>query len=204
MAIPLAYTAGAEFPEQALLRQNSLGPLTAVMAPVIMKSWAETDPEAAAAYFLEHAEKRPHGHTMLKSISQALAASKPDKAIHWFFHLSKEQQKISSEPLFIILARTRPDLLDAGLSRLEPSENTKRLYSLSYKEWHAYSPEPADKWLHSLPGPPQDWINSALWIGDSRIDPPLFYQDYRKEPPSWAFWKDAPLIYLYYPVPSDQ
>lgn len=141
----------------------------------VFSAWAEKNPEAAAAYFLENGDiLKEEGIFMIifhdasvvfgasYSIVENLAKFSPEKALEWIDHIeNKQKQTELKDKLISVLAKKDPVALLKNSAQLFPGEENKT-YAAIAGQWVKRDPVATQQWIETLPEEEKSIIHQAI------------------------------------------
>lgn len=147
----LGYKWGQSSPKRALeWIKETQGDLT--LYGEVLRGWAETNPEMAAAYFAEHRDELPYPKQSLQLIAVEMAMSSPDLSFKWLAGLDHEERGIALPALLQAIADTRPEQWAKQIGHLSPQDFERdNVLETVAARWAALDWEAASQWLGTLP-----------------------------------------------------
>lgn len=147
----LSYKWGQTSPQRALKESEKLGMVGMLTVPLILNGWAETNPEGAAAYYMENRKKVPHGDWSLKNIATELGKSSPSEAMRWVESLTEKDRKSALPAILGGIADSHPEQLSANIGKLSEDDlkNSALCANIAGK-WASTDWEATSKWIDSL------------------------------------------------------
>ena len=191
----LNYRWGHLAPKQALEYSQKRGPASFYSYSRIIQGWADTHPEAAAAYFLENRNNLPMGKEMLCIITRSMGRLSPDSALKWLSGMEDMDRKLALPALMSGIAEKHPENIKDYVGKLDQSAlKDRRLTDHIAREWSCCDWAAAREWMETLP---ESGKNSALLTameGLAKTNPDQALQEYYKLPASLQADALYPLI----------
>ncbi len=180
-SVYLSYKWGQTSPKQALEQVKKMGPLAMLVSPMVIQGWAETSPEAAAAYFTEHRQELTQAKQALKTIAAEMSRTSPEGAMKWMAGLSDEERKEALPSILSGIAKSHPEQLKNHIGKLTPEDlKDSRLCSELAAGWAATDWDAASRWVDTLEGSQKDQARNSALARLSTLDPEKTTSEFKK------------------------
>lgn len=175
----LNYKWGQTSPKQALEYARAQGTMGSFSSSMIIRGWADANPEAAAAYLLENKKDFPMGKECLRTIAETMGKTSPDLALKWMASLEGLDKQLALPSLMGGIAREYPEKLGEYVKKLNPDllDNRELCNSIA-RNWASRDWDSTKSWIDSLPGERKDDALASALGSLCKTDPDKALQEF--------------------------
>lgn len=166
-------------PEEAMAFAQTMGREGFFARPSILRSWASTDPVAAARYYADNPDdfggfggRRGAGGDAAGQIAREWAKQDPQAALDWALGLDERASRDAVGDIFAQVALEDPAKAAEMAASLSGDQLSEAHESIA-REWSRKDWDAAEQWINSLPTDQRDVAMAEAIQGLADSDPAL-------------------------------